>query len=431
MTAEGPTDIQFQRADEGGACFEVAVLTGPDTGRTVRVDASRPGRALIGQSAAADLPLNDRMVSRRHLAIEVKGTSLRVEDLDSTNGTFIGGVRIVLVLLHGGEHVALGKSMLAVTRVASNAALGAVPAARGYGRVVGSSLAMRRLYPMLERLSASNASLLLEGETGTGKELIAETLHERGPRAGGPFVVLDCASLTSDAGAAVILGDAREATEKQGVFEAAHDGTLVLDEVGELPLELQPLLLRALERGEIQRVGDDRPRKVAVRVIATTRLDLDRAIQEGSFRDDLFYRLATTRLDLPPLRERDGDVGVLARYFWGTMGGDPAAIPYEAFEALERGSYPGNVRELMAAVTRLITMGVANVGPDPASAASLRAFCRSDVPYARAKEELLLAFEREYVVRMVDLHGNVQRAAAASGLALRYFQLLRAKHRGE
>ena len=224
-----------------------------------------------------------------------------------------------------------------------------------------------------------------------------------------PFVVFDCPS-------ALALGDDAAALLR-GAFEAANGGTLLLDEIGELPAELQPLLLRALAPGP-------------VRVIATTRLDLDRAIAEGTFRDDLFYRLATTRLELPPLRQRDGDVGVLARHFWAELGGDAGAIPYDAFEALERMTFPGNVRELQAVVTRILTVGLAHApSHEPSADASLRAFCRTDVPYARAKEELLSAFEAAYVARMVEHHGNVQRAAAASGLALRYFQLLRAKHR--
>jgi len=192
-------------------------------------------------------------------------------------------------------------------------------------------------------------------------------------------------------------------------------------------VETQPLLLRVLERGEVWRPGAT-PLKVDVRVLATTRLDLDRAVQEGRLRDDLFYRLVHARVELPPLRQRRGDAGILARHFWTELGGAPSSMPYEAIEAMEHGSSPGNVRELQAAVARLFTMGnVEDVSSEP-DPAVLRAFCEPDVPYARAKERLLAAFEREYVEVMVTRHGNVQRAAAASGLALRYFQLLRAKH---
>ncbi|MDF2693379.1 MAG: Response regulator of zinc sigma-54-dependent two-component system [Labilithrix sp.] len=428
MSSELSTDVQFTTgATDASACFQITVVSGPDAGRSIRVDESTPDRALVGQSAAADLPLGDRLVSRRHLAMEVKGHDLRLEDLGSTNGTYVGGLRIVQVLLRGGEQITLGRTTLEITRLAATAQT-VVPAARGFGRVLGASLVMRRIYPVLARLAQSDASFLLEGETGTGKELVAETLHEQGARSNGPFVVFDCAGVVEELGAAQLLGDARSDGQPRGVFEMAHGGTLVLDEIGELPIALQPLLLRAIERGEVQRLGEDQPRKVSVRIIATTRLDLDRSIQEGTFRDDLFHRLATTRLELPPLRERAGDVGLLARHFWVHLGGDPAAMPYDALETLERASFPGNVRELIAHVTRL-TLGMTTSEPPPSEAgATLRAFCHKDMPYARAKEHLLAAFERQYVELMVQEHGTVQRAAAASGLALRYFQLLRARH---
>jgi DNA-binding NtrC family response regulator len=413
---EQTTDIQFEKATGEVSHFEVTVVRGNDAGKTIQLDETKPGRTLVGQGVACEFRLSDRRVSRRHASLEVCGDRLRVTDLESTNGTLIANVRILDAFLSGGEHLTMGETVLAVTRLSSAPELD-VPLARGLGRLVGSSLEMRRLYPLIERLAQSRLALLIEGETGTGKELLAETLHALGPRASGPFVVLDCPSLGDDAGSAI-----------RAAFEEAHGGTLLLDEVGELAGEAQPLLLRAIERGEVSRPGAS-ALKVDVRMMAATRLDLDREVQEGRFRDDLFYRLVHARLELPPLRQRRGDIGILARHFWTELGGAASAIPYDAIESMERGSFPGNVRELQAAVVRLFTMGnVADVPSEP-NRAALRAFCNPDLPYPRVKERLLAAFEREYVESMIERHGNVQRAAAASGLALRYFQLMRAKYR--
>lgn len=434
------TDLQFRAdgSDAGGDVvgFEITVVASPSSsGGSLRLDRTAPARVLVGTSTACDLVLVDRLVSRRHLAFDVVATGLRVTDLGSTNGTFVAGLRVLDAVLRGGEHVVVGETTLEITRVTA-AAAAEVPLARGFGRLVGSSLAMRRRYPVFERLAASTVPLIVEGETGTGKELLAEMLHERSPRAQGPFVVLDCASAQEDLTYATLFGDVRPASAQRGVFDRADGGTLLLDEVGELDEEVQVLLLSALERGEVQPIGADGPARVSVRVIATSRQDLERAVQEGRFREDLFYRLAVTRVELPPLREREGDVGVLARHFWARLGGRPEEIPYDAFERFERSDWPGNVRELYGAVAQLLIAGeerapTSRAGVAPSRPTTLERYCDVEQPYVRAKEELIRAFEREYVEAMMRHHGgNTQRAAAASGLALRYFQLLRAKHRG-
>ena len=247
MSTEQTTDVSFQLPERGASpCFELVVEAGPDAGARLRIDGAQPDRSLVGQSAANDLVLSDRQVSRRHFAVEVKGSFLRLDDLGSTNGTVVGGVRIVQALLAGGERIVVGQTALTLARVAPDAPA-EVPHARAFGRVIGASLAMRRVYPMLEKLAGADATLLLEGETGTGKELVAEALHEQGPRAAGPFVVFDCAAAVDELGPARLLGDAR--SDAPGVFELAHGGTLVLDEVGELNLELQPLPCAPTGRG--------------------------------------------------------------------------------------------------------------------------------------------------------------------------------------
>ncbi|MGH7270919.1 MAG: sigma 54-interacting transcriptional regulator, partial [Polyangiaceae bacterium] len=194
----------------------------------------------------------------------------------------------------------------------------------GFGRMLGRSAEMRRLYPLCARLAQSEVSVVIEGETGTGKEVLAEALHEASLRAAGPFVVFDCAAVAPSLLESALFGHERGAftgalAQRIGIFEQAHGGTLFIDEIGELDALLQPKLLRAIERGEVQRVGSSRWEKVDVRILAATRRNLDREVHAGRFRDDLFFRLAVVRIELPPLRERHGDVAVLSAHFWGQI----------------------------------------------------------------------------------------------------------------
>ena len=226
---------------------------------------------------------------------------------------------------------------------------------RGFGRVVGGSPDMRKLYPLCERIARSDVSVVIEGESGTGKEVLAEALHEASARAGAPFIVFDCTTVAANLVESELFGHERGAftgavSSRRGVFEQAQGGTLFLDEIGELELPLQAKLLRALERREVRRVGGDTWIKIDARILAATRRDLDREVQEGRFRDDLFFRLNVARIELPPLRRRTGDVQLLAEYFRKQLGGGDEPLPYEVVQRFERYDWPGNVRELRNAV---------------------------------------------------------------------------------
>lgn len=438
------------RPTSGRVGFVLRVTAGPDAGATLDVPPSHPSRLLVGQSASADFVLRDREVSRRHLGIEAADGRLRLADLGSKNGTRVNGVTVIEALLDGGERIDLGGTTILVQR-AEHAAAAPLSSATGFGRLVGASPAMRRLYPLCERLAAASVPVVIEGETGTGKEVLAESLHEMGPRAGGPFAVFDCTAVPPNLVESALFGHERGAftgaTEaRRGVFEEAHGGTLLIDEIGDLDIELQAKLLRALERSEVRRIGGKAWLKIDVRVLAATRRDLDQEVAAGRFRDDLFYRLAVTRVELPPLRHRTGDVGLLARTFWQRMAspGDPVTEDFLA--RLESYGWPGNVRELHNAVARRVALGDlgdmhGSVGAGPASAAAgagaaadpIAAILSENLPFPRAREKLVEAFERRYVEDVLRRHGgNVVRAAAASGIARRYFQILqaRAKSRG-
>jgi transcriptional regulator with GAF, ATPase, and Fis domain len=310
---------------------------------------------------------------------------------------------------------------------------------------------MRRLYPLLERLALSDVPVVIEGETGTGKEVVAEALHERGARAAGPYVVFDCTAVAPTLVEAQLFGYEKGAftgavTARPGVFEQADGGTLLIDEIGDLDLALQAKLLRAVQRGEVQRLGSTRWTKVDVRLLAATRRDLEREIQAGRFRDDLYYRLCVARVALPPLRERAGDVELLARSFWGHLGGT-GTLPEELEEQLTAYGWPGNVRELFNVIARRVALGDLAVAPRPSVTADQgssppEVVSRSErdiiddviqraLPFAKARQHVLDAFIERYVAWVLDQHGgNVTRAAAASGIARRYFYVLRSRKGG-
>jgi DNA-binding NtrC family response regulator len=425
--------------------FRLVVVDGPEKGRSFTVDGSQATRALIGQGAACDVRLGDAEVSRRHAALEIAGAELRVTDLGSTNGTFVDRVRVSEAYLRGGEFLRIGATMFRVD-VAEGAEPRALPEATTFGRIVGASAQMRRLYPLCERLARADVPVIIEGETGTGKEVLAESLHEEGPRGDKPFVVFDCTAVAANLIESELFGHERGAftgatASRAGVFEQAQGGTLFIDEIGDLDPLLQPKLLRAIERAEIRRVGGDRWIKVDVRLLSATRRDLDREVQAGRFREDLFHRLAVARIELPPLRHRTGDVPVLARHFWSVLGGAATPLPDELLARWGDYSWPGNVRELRNAVARQLALGelAAEQGRGPGDGSAPPTSTAADfmdqvvasaIPFPEAREKVIEELEQRYVAAVLARHGgDVAAAAAAAGIGQRYLQKLRARHR--
>jgi DNA-binding NtrC family response regulator len=428
--------------------FRLVVVDGIDSGTTFVLDGKQPTRALVGQGPACELRLRDAEVSRRHVALEPTPEGVRITDLGSTNGTFVDRVRVIEAILLGDEVVQIGSTLLRVERVEH--APSSPPEAEGFGRLLGTSVAMRRLYPLCQKIAASNVPVIIEGETGTGKEILAESLHEAGPRAAGPFVVFDCTAVPPNLVESELFGHERGAftgaiASRPGVFEQAHGGTLLIDEVGDLELTLQPKLLRALERHEIRRVGGSRWSRVDVRVLAATRRDLDREVTAGRFRDDLFHRLSVIRVELPALRHRREDVAPLARHFWRELGGEERLLPEGLLMRWEQEPWPGNVRELRNVVARQLALGELasttargkaierSVGPaeEPGSGVdSIETLLAMRLPFTEARDRLAAVFERRFVERtLADHGGDVVRAAAASGIGRRYFEKLRARSR--
>jgi transcriptional regulator with GAF, ATPase, and Fis domain len=269
-------------------------------------------------------------------------------------------------------------------------------------------------------------------------------------------VVFDCTAVPPNLVESELFGHERGAftgavSSRRGVLELAHGGTLLVDEIGDLELPLQPRLLRAIERCEVRRVGAERPFQVDVRVLAATRRNFDVEVQAGRFRDDLFHRLAVARVELPPLRRRKGDVTRLARHFCAELGGDPQALPAELLLRWEDYSWPGNVRELRNAVERHLVFGetmelamadaegralaseppAAPVERDPGDPDVIDRVLGDELPLVEARKRVVAEFERRYVHHAIERHGSVTRAAAAAGIPRRYFQIIKARTKKE
>jgi DNA-binding NtrC family response regulator len=423
---------------------KLVVVAGVDEGTEVPLD----DVVEIGTQSSCGLVLSDPSVSRRHVSVRRLGGRLVVKDLGSRNGTFLGDARIAEAEVPLGAVLRLGKTSIALQ---SRWYVREVPpsTARSFGELFGESVAMREIFAILERAAASAATILVEGESGTGKELAARSIHKASPRASGPYVVFDCGSVPSELAESELFGHKKGSfsgavSNRAGAFQQASGGTICLDELGELPLELQPKLLRVLETGEVRPVGEDLAQKVDVRVIAATNRDLSAEAHRGRFRSDLLYRLEVVRVRLPPLRQRPEDIpGLVARLLEGKLRpGD--AIDGDNLRKLTGYSWPGNVRELRNALARAMTLAtpsaggaparfselVFNLGPASATPTTIGQELpgvSSRVPYKQAKSQLLVSFDRAYLAAVLERHGgNVTQAAAAAGLSRKHlYELMR------
>lgn len=395
---DAPTDEHGQAAP----VFLVRVGVGPDTGQSILLDWTKKPSFLVGQSPLCDLRLTDRRASRRHLSFSPAGARIRLTDLDSTNGTRVMGLQVVSVLLSGGETVEIGETQLRIARAPVQSGV-AASGWTSFGRVLGKSFDMQRVFDAASRLASSALAILIEGESGTGKELLAESIHEMGSRASGPLVTLDCAT----------QGDSLEAA-----ITTARHGTLVLSEIADLDEQAQLRLTKAIDQTTNE-----------VRFIATSRRDVDRAVEQGRLREELVFRLAGARLELPPLRCRHGDVALLVAHFWQRHGG-PGEPPRPLLLKLAHADWPGNVRELEHAVARAVLDTVEPIAtpstePRVEGADLITATIERDLSLPQTRQIIMRDVERRFVEHALRKHkGNVTRAAAASGLTRRYFHLL-------
>jgi transcriptional regulator with PAS, ATPase and Fis domain len=410
----------------------LTVEQGPGAGRAYSVER---GLIRIGTAADNDVALEDEFMSTHHVELELREEGFLLRDLGSTNGTWIGGFRIREAYVAPGAVLGLGKTAL---RLAADGTYEVALASPRGTPITGESLVMRECVAQLERYAASEQPVLLQGETGVGKDLFARTLHELSSRRAGPFEVFDCGAASPALIEAEIFGHVRgaftDAKEgRAGAFERASGGTLFIDEVGELPLELQPKLLRILEQRKVRRLGDTRDIPIDVRVVAATNRDLVASMAERSFRADLYYRLNVLRLEIPPLRRRKEDIARLAQVVLAEAGA--RELDEDALRILLSYDWPGNVRELKnvlqrAAVLAQGTIGAASIvlGQCASRAPELETV-KLDLSYHDAKERCVERFERAYVTELLARHDhNVSRAAESARIPRQTLHRIMSRH---
>jgi DNA-binding NtrC family response regulator len=379
----------------------------------------------VGRDAGAQVVLVDPEVSAMHCELRAVNEGILVRDLGSTNGTFVGGLRVREAIAATLTELTVGRTRITVEpRAAERVDVGY---SDRFGPLLGRSPRMRRVFSVLERIAPTPLSILILGETGTGKELVAKAAHDASPRRGKPFVVVDCGSIPSTLAESILFGHERGSftgagERRTGILVEANGGTLFLDELGELPLDLQPKLLRALSERQVKRVGGSAFEPIDVRVLAATRRDLAAEMNAGRFRSDLYFRIAQVRVELPPLREREADIGMLVEDVCQRAGkGDHAASVTAWIEQRMGGhDWPGNVRELVnvasvAATLADIPGAIDDVlaltrEPDAAPRAAVTA-------YNEAKRSALHAFDRDYFTKLAsNAGGNISEMARQSGM---------------
>jgi transcriptional regulator with GAF, ATPase, and Fis domain len=404
------------------------------------------GRVLLGSSSGLALCIADRAVSRIHAELEARDDGVWIRDLDSRNGTWIDATLVAHARVRPDGHFQVGSTTVTISVEAEPTEVPLWPDER-FGPLVGRSEAMRELFMRLVQYASVEAPVLIQGETGTGKELVAQALHEASPRVREPLVVVDCAAIPEALLESELFGHARGAytgavTARAGAFETAQGGTVFLDEIGELPPAMQPKLLRALETSRVRRVGETDSRRIDVRFVAATHRDLQAMVAQGTFREDLYFRLSVLPIHVPPLRSRRDDVPVLLRHF---LGAGAASLPPDLVVALTEYGWPGNVRELRSFAQRAKTVGAAaawaltrgtgeaasipNAPPcTPAASAALPAVA-ADLPFKVLREQWNDHLERGYMSALLARHGrNVTAIADEAELDTTYVRRLLRKH---
>lgn len=424
----------------------VAIIDGPDLGlshplgeRSVRV----------GKGKECDVVLTDRAVSRVHLELGLSGSAIRVKDLGSTNGTFVGKTRLIESVVPMGTVLSLGNTRLHLRSDDLPEVL-APSSADHFGDLWGGSLAMRQVFAVLERVAGKDASLFVDGETGTGKELVARAIHQHSGRKGGPFVVLDCSSVAPELIESQLFGHRRGAftgamQDRPGVFESARGGTLFLDELDSLPLDLQPKLLRVIESRTVVRLGEYDTRPVDVRLVAASGRSPEEAVGKGELRRDLYFRLAVVRVTLPSLRDRLDDLPLLLQKLLHRIGNNYILVEDgPALQRLRRHPWSGNIRELRNVIERALLL--APSGATSLEQLSLRlspvlagkveregarwAGVDMSLPYKEAKDQALASFERDYLRAALQRHGtNLSKMSREVGLTRHHLRKLLRDHR--
>ncbi|RKG56635.1 FHA domain-containing protein [Corallococcus sp. AB011P] len=422
----------LNRGRAGQVRMVLRVLSGAEAGKTHPL---KQGTYTVGKNPTCDIVLTDKAVSRQHLKLEVHAEHVVATDLGSHNGSFVEGLRFTAMELRPGSVITLGTTELKLVPEDTRERSLPLSSRDRFGALVGGSRKMREAFTVLERLAPGGADVLIHGETGTGKDLCAEAIHQQSPRAKGPFVIVDLAGVPSTLIESELFGHVKGSFtgaqgDRAGAFERAQNGTVFLDEIGELPLDLQPRLLRVLERRQVKRVGGNDYFTVNVRVVAASHVNLEQAVQQGKFRRDLFHRLAVLRVTLPALRDRPEDIPLLIDHMLKLMGRQPGALSDQTRALLMQYPWPGNVRELRNVVEQVVNLGEealpdleAHPGADGRKGPDL------DLPFKEAKEHLIEVFERDYLKNLIErCEGNISRASREADIDRVYLRKLLRKH---
>lgn len=449
MTSPKTAHVNDPRVLELPRCALV-ILSGDARGREKIIEGDL---FRIGKSRENELVLADETVSRAHCEIVQQARGYLLRDLGSTNGTLLDGAEIKEAWLKPGAVITVGTVELKVRPFSQRVEI--LPSdASSYGEVVGRALPMRRVFGLLEQLGPTDATVLIGGETGTGKDVLARSIHALSPRKERPFIVVDCGAVVGTLIESELFGHERGSftgatATREGAFELADGGTLFLDEIGELPLDLQPKLLRVLETRQIRRVGGNAPKTVDIRVIAASKRNLKMEVERGKFREDLYFRLAVVPIELPPLRERREDLPVLVDALLDhiaehdSSGSTPTRIAPEAMAALGSHDWPGNVRELRNVLERAaylsrargldeVQLGMVPLavgGGPPAPAADAHPPFEPGKSYRDTKAEWDAMFERKFVSWLLtQSEGNISAAARAADMDRKYLYKLVRRH---
>ena len=444
-SGSAPTLIMTRRSDDNRILVQkckLLVVSGPLEGREFVMSNDT---FTVGSGRSSDLMLDDSTISRRHCEIQLVPEGYSIRDLKSTNGTSVQGVRIKSAFLDAGTEFQLGSTRIIFCPMQETMEYKISPNEK-FGRLLGKSIPMRRVFHLAEHYAKTNSTIMIEGETGTGKEVLAEEIHRHSKRSDKPFVVIDCASLAKDLVASELFGHKKGAftgaiTDRTGAFEHANGGTIFLDEIGDLATELQPQLLRVIEKREVKQVGSNTPKKIDVRIITATNKKLSNEVNAGNFREDLFFRLSVINIELPPLRKRKEDIPLLTEAFLteflGSDSNNKVKNFSEATRAFRNHDWPGNVRELRNLVeiasyseqktidlTTFLYLGrtrkLEHNNPDRFS---------DDRPFKVVKQELIQEFEMQYIRNLLEKHNNnVSQAAKQAEIERTYLQRLIRKY---
>jgi transcriptional regulator with PAS, ATPase and Fis domain len=399
----------------------------------------------VGTKKENEIGLKDETMSRIHFEILQTKEGYLLRDAESLNGTFINGVRVKEAFLSSGTMIRAGKTEMKFAPL--DEIFEIIPSKKTkFANLIGGSTAMRRIYSIIEKVGPTDVTALIEGESGTGKELIASAIHEKSKRNKKAFVVFDCSAVAENLIESELFGHEKGSFTgatgmRHGAFELADGGTIFLDEIGELTLELQPKLLRVLESRTIKRVGGDRPINVDVRVIAATNRNLEAEVKKGTFREDLFYRLNVVPIHLPPLRRRKDDIEMLVDHFieeYTKQNPDKKVlgVTVPAMEILKSYDWPGNVRELRNTMSRILSfMEGEKITPDdvperikvPVAKAELD--IREDLGFKDAKEQWISTFEKQYLQEVLKRNNNnISATAKEAGIDRKSVQRLIKKY---